>query len=86
MAAQFACLICNHGLNREVAGASALLPSRIDRGCRYLVCGFDCESWLDRADEWLFHKYLDTTDEERERNRAMTTWHVSGSPGDVASS
>jgi hypothetical protein len=82
---QFACLLWNHSVKRDVGAASALLGSLIDSGCRYLVCaGLDCQWWHDLADELLVGEYLDATDEERERNHVMTTWHAQESPDDVA--
>lgn len=82
---QFACLLWNHSLERDVEGASVLLGSLIDDGCRYFVCGgLDCEWWHDIADELFVGKYLDATDEERERNHVMTTWHAQEPPEDVA--
>ena len=82
---QFACLLWNHNVERDVEAATALLGSLIDSGCRYLVCGgLDCEWWHDLADELFVGKYLDATDEERERNHVMTTWHAQESPADVA--
>jgi len=82
---QFACLLWNHSVERDVDAASALLSSLIDSGCRYIVCaGLDCEWWHDAADELFVAKYLDAPDEERERNHVMTTWHAQESPDDVA--
>ena len=82
---QFACLLWNHSLERDVAATSALLGSLIDSGCRYFVCaGLDCEWWHDFIDELFVGKYLDATDEERARNRVMTTWHPQESPDEVA--
>lgn len=85
VALQFACLLWNHSVERDVAAAGALLGSLIDSGCRYLVCaGLDCVWWHDLADELFVAKYLDAPDEERERNHVMTTWHAQESPDDVA--
>jgi hypothetical protein len=81
---QFACLLWNHSVERDFDAASALLSSLIDDGCRYFVCaGLDCEWWHDLADELFVDKYLDATDEERERNHVMTTWHAQELPDDV---
>lgn len=81
----FACLLWNHGVERNVADATALLESLLDGGCRYFVCGGDgCEWWHDMTDELFVTKYLNATDAERERHHVMTTWHANESPEDVA--
>jgi hypothetical protein len=82
---RFACLLWNHAMDRNVEGASALLGSLIDGGCRYFVCGGnDCEWWHDTTDELFVAKYMNAPDGERERNHVMTTWHHGESPSDVA--
>jgi hypothetical protein len=82
---RFACLLWNHGVARHVEGATMLLQSLLDGGCRYVVCGGDdCEWWHDMIDELFVAKHLNATDAERDQNHVMTTWHANESPEDVA--
>jgi len=66
---------------RKQAFASQLISS----GCRYAVCaGIDCSAWHDAFDLAWVQQHLNDSEEKKDAEHVMTTWHEGDSIDDVA--
>jgi hypothetical protein len=81
----FPCLIWDHDGHFSDEDRSTVALALINAGCRYAVCGGEnCEAWHDAVDREDVKRHIDDSEEIRDAELVMTTWHDGESPDDVA--